>query len=112
MECFHHIFCCILHILLNSAHFLHPPIHHIDDLVSFLTRCKRGLNRAGGVIGIKENVASELDDILDEEDSSYTRCLPSILSLVQRAGLRVIQQENQVNFPSTIYDVKMYVWGK
>ncbi len=84
-----------------------PLSHLVDDLVSFLVRCKKGLNPSGGLIGIKENVASEKEDILDEEDSSYTRCLRSILNLVQRAGLKVIQQENQTDFPSSIYDVKM-----
>ena len=79
-----------------------------DDLVKFLIRCKRGLNPAGGMVGLKENIANDQEDIFDEEDSSYTRSLPSILRLVGQAGLTVVQQLDQDNFPSSIYDVKMY----
>jgi len=81
----------------------------LDDLVKFLIRCKQGLNPAGGVVGLKENVANDdEEDIFDEEDSSYTRGLSSILHLVGQAGLTVVQQINQNDFPPSIYDVKMY----
>ena len=79
----------------------------LDDVVKFLFRCKKGLNPAGGLIGIKENITSNCENIFDEEDSSYTRCLPSILTLVKKAGLTVIQQQDQTDFPDSIYAVKM-----
>lgn len=56
---------------------------------------------------IKENITSGYEDIFDQEDSSVTRSLPSVLGLVNEAGLEVVQEADQQDFPDSIYEVKM-----
>ncbi|XP_066569276.1 N-terminal Xaa-Pro-Lys N-methyltransferase 1 isoform X2 [Amia ocellicauda] len=75
-----------------------------EHLVSFLRRCRVGL-RPGGLVVVKDNVAHE-GVVLDEVDSSVCRDLPTLRSLVQRAGLEVLQEEKQENFPDEIYQVQ------
>lgn len=84
---------------------IEPPWLSPDDLVLFLGRCAEGLNPSGGVIVIKDNVSSS--DVFDSQDSSVTRCVASLLRLVERAGLVVIKEEEQENFPSSLFQVKM-----
>ncbi|KAI1882356.1 hypothetical protein AGOR_G00249840 [Albula goreensis] len=74
-----------------------------DDLVEFLRRCRGGL-RPDGLIVMKDNVAYE-GVILDEVDSSVCRELPLVRELVRRAGLQIIYEERQENFPEEIYQV-------
>ncbi|KAJ7988155.1 hypothetical protein DPEC_G00320680 [Dallia pectoralis] len=74
-----------------------------DHLVEFLRRCRGGL-RPDGIIVIKDNVAYE-GVIPDEVDSSVCRDLPLVKSLVARAGLTVVCEEQQMNFPDEIYQV-------
>ncbi|XP_023653137.1 N-terminal Xaa-Pro-Lys N-methyltransferase 1 [Paramormyrops kingsleyae] len=80
-------------------------IGHLTDehLVSFLQRCRAGLS-PGGLIVVKDNVAYE-GVVLDEVDSSVCRELPLVRELVLRAGLQVIREERQENFPEEIYQV-------
>lgn len=77
-------------------------------MTAFLQRCTRGLNPDGGLIVIKDNV-SEQEDVFDEEDSSVTRCMPTLLAVIKKAGLEIIKEEEQTNFPSSFYPVKMSV---
>ena len=54
----------------------------------------------------KENIA-EGEDNFDDQDSSVTRCSQSLLSLFERAELKVIKQEDQKNFPHELFKVTM-----
>ena len=77
-----------------------------DDAVSFLQRCKEGLVD-GGVICLKENTCSDTDFVLDRDDASVTRSVPYLLHLANQAGLQVLLQQNQTNFPEEIFPVPM-----
>lgn len=80
------------------------PGHLTDDhLVEFLRRCSRAL-RPDGLIAVKDNVAYE-GVVPDEVDSSVCRDLPLLRSIVARAGLSIIHEEQQQNFPEEIYQV-------
>ena len=82
-------------------------IGHLTDIdcVKFLERCSNGL-KPGGVICIKDNTCSGEDAfVVDKDDSSLTRSLPYLLHLCSRAGLRVISQTFQDDFPDSIYPV-------
>ncbi|XP_063065984.1 N-terminal Xaa-Pro-Lys N-methyltransferase 1 [Engraulis encrasicolus] len=76
-----------------------------DHLVEFLRRCQGGL-RPGGLIVIKDNVAFE-GVIPDEVDSSVCRDLDLLKRIVQRAGLGIVREELQRDFPEEIYEVWM-----
>lgn len=84
-----------------------PLIGHLTDnhLVDFLERCRKAL-RPKGLIVIKDNVAYE-GVVPDEVDSSICRDLEILQRLVSQAGLRIIHQEQQINFPKEIYHVHM-----
>lgn len=74
-----------------------------DHLVEFLQRCQKAL-RPNGLIVIKDNVSYE-GVVPDEVDSSVCRDLQILHNLVSQAGLRVIYEEQQMNFPKEIYQV-------
>ncbi|XP_026152429.1 N-terminal Xaa-Pro-Lys N-methyltransferase 1 isoform X2 [Mastacembelus armatus] len=80
-------------------------IGHLTDehLVKFLQRCQKAL-RPNGLIVIKDNVSYE-GVVPDEVDSSICRDLAIVRSLVAKAGLRIIHEEQQMNFPKEIYQV-------
>ena len=78
-----------------------------DDLVAFFKRCKKGLCE-NGIIGVKENIAAADAADFDEADSSYTRSRESLLKIFSRAGLAVLNEEKQKNFPKELYDVRMF----
>lgn len=80
-------------------------IGHLTNthLVEFLRRCQSAL-RPNGLIVIKDNVSYE-GVVPDEVDSSVCRDLDIVHSLVSQAGLRIIYEEQQVNFPKEIYQV-------
>lgn len=81
-----------------------------DDLISFLKRCAVGL-RKGGVIVIKDNTCTDEAFVADAGDSSVTRSLPYILAIVHLAGLRVVLEEYQDDFPKNIFPVPMLALG-
>ncbi|KAM6986457.1 N-terminal Xaa-Pro-Lys N-methyltransferase 1 [Aplochiton taeniatus] len=74
-----------------------------DHLVEFLRRCRGGL-RPNGLIVVKDNVAYE-GMVPDEVDSSVCRDLNLVKTLVGRAGLTVVLQEQQMDFPKELYQV-------
>ncbi len=74
-----------------------------DHLVEFLRRCRSGL-RPDGLIVVKDNVSFE-GVIPDDVDSSVCRDLNALHCLVARAGLNIICEEQQQNFPEEIYQV-------
>ena len=79
-----------------------------DDVVAFLKRCAEGLLEDGkGVIILKENTCGEENFVVDTDDASVCRSLPYWLKLVKAAGLRVVMQHMQDDFPSEIFPVPM-----
>ncbi|DAZ95075.1 TPA: hypothetical protein N0F65_002969 [Lagenidium giganteum] len=83
--------------------------HLMDaDFISFLQRCQRAL-KPHGWIGVKENVIlSGLPYEVDKEDTSLTRSEVYYKSLFRQAGLELITEKMQDNFPEDLYPVKMY----
>ncbi|XP_069776021.1 N-terminal Xaa-Pro-Lys N-methyltransferase 1 isoform X2 [Narcine bancroftii] len=80
------------------------PGHLTDDhLIQFLKRCQKGL-RPNGIICVKDNVSQE-GVIEDEVDSSVCRDLGTLHTIVQLAGLQVLAEEKQDDFPDEIYQV-------
>eukprot|EP00521_Asterionellopsis_glacialis_P007800 CAMPEP_0195283680 /NCGR_PEP_ID=MMETSP0707-20130614/2142_1 /TAXON_ID=33640 /ORGANISM="Asterionellopsis glacialis, Strain CCMP134" /LENGTH=277 /DNA_ID=CAMNT_0040342891 /DNA_START=39 /DNA_END=872 /DNA_ORIENTATION=- len=77
-----------------------------DDCVDFLKRCGKSL-KSGGLIFIKENTCSEEEFVVDSDDASVTRSVNYLKKLFDRAGLRVVSQEMQDNFPDEIFAVPM-----
>ncbi|CAH8431339.1 unnamed protein product [Schistosoma turkestanicum] len=93
---------------------------HLSDLalLAFLKRCARGLS-SGGRIVIKENITSpgghDEQSIMsseevnfDETDSSYTRPRSAYINAFADAGLTLIGERAQTNFPSSFYPVRMF----
>uniref|UniRef100_UPI00358E4939 N-terminal Xaa-Pro-Lys N-methyltransferase 1-like isoform X1 n=2 Tax=Myxine glutinosa TaxID=7769 RepID=UPI00358E4939 len=74
-----------------------------DDLLEFLRRCRRAL-RQDGIVIIKDNVAHEGAHI-DLKDSSVCRARPILIAIFHRAGLRVLCEERQMDFPGEILPV-------
>ena len=77
-----------------------------DDLVSFLKRIVASL-RPGGVLCLKENISDE-EFVLDREDRSVTRSDGLMKTLFERAGLKILAERTQPDFPEDIFEVKMY----
>lgn len=77
-----------------------------DDLVSFLRECQKCL-RKNGLICIKDNVARE-GFLVDKEDSSVMRSDEYLKSQFVKAGLTVLRETEQVDFPKEIFPVRTY----
>ena len=77
-----------------------------DDLVAFFIRCRQGLTE-GGMLFVKENISSATVEF-DEKDSSYTRPRQAFVDLMRKAGLKVLKEEKQKQFPNDIYEVRMF----
>ncbi|KAI6191928.1 Methyltransferase [Aphelenchoides bicaudatus] len=84
-------------------------IGHLNDkdFVEFLKRCKDGLTE-NGLIVIKENHASGDKRDFDETDHSWTRTKDEHLELFEQAGLKIVCDRKQKNFPKGMYLVRMY----
>ena len=82
---------------------------HLPDaeFVAFLRRCRAGL-RKGGAIVVKENLVAGQHFIMDKEDSSVSRSEPYFLRLFQEAGLELVDEREQKNFPKNLFKVKSY----
>ncbi|XP_076020060.1 N-terminal Xaa-Pro-Lys N-methyltransferase 1 [Genypterus blacodes] len=80
-------------------------IGHLTDghLVEFLRRCQSAL-RPNGLIVIKDNVSYE-GVVPDEVDSSVCRDLDIVRTLVAQAGLQVVLEEQEMNFPKELFQV-------
>ena len=81
------------------------------DLVKFLRRCGDAL-REGGVLVIKDNVCDDVAFVADRDDASKTRSLPYIRAIADLAGLSVVHEEVQGDFPSEIFPVPMIALEK
>lgn len=81
---------------------------HLTDIhfVEFLKKCQRSI-KSNGLIVIKENVSSETVE-WDEVDSSVTRSYDDITNIFKKAGLRIVKETHQTNFPVEIYRVFMF----
>ena len=76
-------------------------------MVQFLKRLANSL-KPGGYIVLKENTCIESEAfVVDVEDASMTRSLPYWRDLIFQAGLRVVQETWQDNFPDDIFPVPM-----
>uniref|UniRef100_A0AC35TSU7 Alpha N-terminal protein methyltransferase 1 n=1 Tax=Rhabditophanes sp. KR3021 TaxID=114890 RepID=A0AC35TSU7_9BILA len=77
------------------------------DFVKFFERCGEGL-REGGVIVLKDNLGSNERPDFDEEDSSWARPHNLIISLLNEAGMEIIEDKRQTHFPKGMYEVRMF----
>uniref|UniRef100_A0A8C6WDX0 Methyltransferase like 11B n=1 Tax=Neogobius melanostomus TaxID=47308 RepID=A0A8C6WDX0_9GOBI len=82
------------------------PVSHLTDrdLCNFLVKCKRSL-RPNGVIILKDNMARH-GCKLDPVDSSISRHLDVMKTIIYKAELEVVGVERQQGFP----EVMMPVW--
>ena len=81
------------------------------DFISFLQRCARGL-RPGGMIIIKENIlslSSEDDFLVDKDDSSLTRSKAYMERIFEKAGMVIVRDTRQKNFPEDMFPV--WTWA-
>lgn len=79
---------------------------HLRDLdfIAFFRRCASGL-ADNGIIIIKENVTATDDCCIDEGDSSVTRSLKDIKSLLATANLRIIKTVREKKFIQGLFPV-------
>ena len=97
--------------------------------MAFIRRCLAAVQSTGGVLVLKENMSQLLptapakknsvdkedseftpndrDYIVDAEDSSVTRSERAWRRLIARAGGRVVAERRQLNFPASLFPVKM-----
>ena len=78
-----------------------------DDLVEFLKRAGQSVREVGGVIMVKENVLLE-GFKLDRDDNNIIRSVEMFRQVFKLAGLEVIEELRQENWPE--YLVPMYLW--
>jgi len=77
-----------------------------SDFVALLKRCAKALI-PGGFIVLKENTCHDETFIVDVEDASITRSISYWRDLIFQAGLRIVRQEWQKDFPNDIFPVPM-----
>lgn len=68
------------------------------DLIEYFKRCREGIVPDGGVVVVKENLASR-EDNFDALDSSFTRTEKTLRDIFKRAGLKVIHVAEQHGKP-------------
>jgi protein N-terminal methyltransferase len=86
---------------------------HDLDLLRFLQRCKRALVRPGrgqGCVVVKDNCCSDVDFVLDKDDSSVTRSPAYLKALFRIAGFDVRLEERQDGFPAELLPVYMFAF--
>lgn len=76
------------------------------DLVTFLKRCKAAL-QPNGVIIIKENVTRD-GYYVDNADCSITRSVMHFKSVFATAGLKLLREDDQAEWPKELFPVKMF----
>ncbi|BES88648.1 protein N-terminal methyltransferase [Nesidiocoris tenuis] len=77
-----------------------------SDLVEFMKKCQNSLTEEGVII-IKENLTSTGNVEVDSVDSSVTRPLNRLEEIFNSAGLEIVSQMYQKNFPKGLYPVIM-----
>ncbi|CAB9528153.1 Lys N-methyltransferase 1 [Seminavis robusta] len=85
-----------------------------DDVICFLKRCADALLPNGkGVIVVKENTTADGETfVVDNDDASVCRSLSYWLKLIEKAGLKVVYQKMQTDFPKDIFPVPMLALTK
>jgi protein N-terminal methyltransferase len=78
-----------------------------DDAADFLRRCGGSLV-PGGFIVLKENSCLDEGFVLDSQDASVTRSVPYWRQIIERAGLKIVYQQWETNFPDNIFPVPMF----
>jgi protein N-terminal methyltransferase len=78
-----------------------------SDAERFLISAKASLN-PHGIIVLKENHAME-EFVVDKQDYSVTRTRNIFLKLFEKAGLQIVQEEMQPNWPKELLQVRMYI---
>mmetsp|Transcript_1172 Transcript_1172/g.3390 ORF Transcript_1172/g.3390 Transcript_1172/m.3390 type:complete len:238 (+) Transcript_1172:68-781(+) len=78
-----------------------------DDLLKWLHGCRRALT-SSGVVCVKENIVLEGNWLVDWEDNSVARTDAQYKEIFTRAGLRLIHEAKQTNWPKGLLPVKMY----
>jgi len=78
-----------------------------NDMITCLRNHQAAL-KEGGAIFFKENVVTTSGFVVDKEDNSITRCDRNYKDLFRRAGLTLIAEKRQEDFPEELFDVKMY----
>ncbi|GAV07459.1 hypothetical protein RvY_17289 [Ramazzottius varieornatus] len=79
-----------------------------EDFIAVMMRLKAALiSSSNAVIFVKENM-SKAEDEFDEVDNSVTRPHDRFLSLFKEAGLTVLQDAKQTNFPKNLYEVRLF----
>ena len=80
-----------------------------DTCIKVLAESKKHLT-PDGIIVVKENIIdSEYEAEFDELDASLIRDDGTILEIVKRAGLKIVLNERQGNFPKEISDLIILV---
>lgn len=79
-----------------------------DDCVSFLQQCQQALRDSNSVICVKENCVRNVSFVMDRDDSSVTRSDPLFKQLFKQAGLTLVAERQQQEFPTELFPVKMY----
>jgi protein N-terminal methyltransferase len=77
------------------------------DLIRFLSRAKGALN-TNGIIFLKDNVAAGMGLVVHDEDGSQTRSTKRYEELFAQAGLKCAKQRFQRQWPSDLFQAKMY----
>jgi protein N-terminal methyltransferase len=78
-----------------------------DDLVATLIRCRQGLTPTG-IILLKENITRDGTFHVDKQDSSITRSDAQHWQAFRKAGLVVLHEARQKDWPADLFPVKMY----
>lgn len=79
-----------------------------EDAIETLKRFRTSLT-TNGVIVIKDNIAKgHKETIFDEVDSSYIRTRTSLVSLIKKSGLEIIDEEIQRGMPPDYFQLRMF----
>jgi protein N-terminal methyltransferase len=78
-----------------------------EDLLTFFTLAASVLNPEGGVLVLKENVASGDHSVLDAEDNSVTRTVAEYRRIAALANLEIVLEMKQPMWPSDLFPVVM-----
>ena len=79
------------------------------DLLEFLERSKAALKQ-GGLVVVKENVVHEREErTFHADDSSETRSSKVFKEIFHRAGLHILKEDQQKNFPFGMLEVRTFV---
>jgi protein N-terminal methyltransferase len=80
---------------------------HELDFVTFFRKCAKGL-RPGGIIALKDNTTENCTFLVDKDDSSVARHLEYIRILLRLAGLDILLEQRQMDFPEELFPVTMF----